>query len=182
MKSSKIDPFRLISDISAYLYLLILLLGNIFLGAKKFLENPYLIYASLALILTAVFLGLINKPVRQLPSALLARSAGGLIAISLLSVEYFFVFQRLKTSILVVSAIFLSSFLISLLMIYPRKIGSSIKYLLFLAGIVLTAFGGLAQVFMEKIISQPVGLGYYGLIVTIIGLVFLAFLIFREKK
>lgn len=180
MKDNRVDIFRLISDLSAYLYLAIFLIGNIFLGSKKFLENSFIIYSSLTLILVAVFLGLINKPIKQLPSAILARSVGGLIAISLLSAEYFFVFQKLKISILVTSAVLLSSFLISLLMISPRKIESSIKYLLFLVGIFLTAFGGLVQVFADKLGIQTTGIGYYGLLITLVGLIVLALSTFRK--
>jgi len=182
MRNKRLDIFRLISDLSAYFYLAIFLVGNIFFGVKNFLENSYLIYASIALILIAVFFGLINKPTKQLPSAILARSVGGLAAISLLSVEYFFVFQKLKTSVLITSIILLSSFLISFLMITPRKIESSIKYLLFLVGILLTAFGGLVQVFVDKLTIQSTGLGYYGLLVTLLGLIIIAFLIFKKEK
>jgi hypothetical protein len=182
MKNNKVDIFRLISDLSAYLYLAIFLIGNIFLGANNFLKNSYLIYASLALILVAVFLGLINKPAKQLPSTILARSVGGLMAISLLSTEYFFIFQKLKTSLLVASAILLSSFLISLLMVSQRKVENAMKYLLFLVGALLTAFGGLAQVFADKLAIQSVGIGYYGLLVTLVGLIAFTFLIFREGK
>lgn len=182
MKNNKADIFRLISDLSAYLYLAIFLIGNIFLGAKNFLKNSYVIYASLVLILIAVFLGLINKPAKQLPSAILARSVGGLMAISLLSVEYFFVFQKLKTSLLVVSAILLSSFLVSLLMVSQRKIENAIRYLLFLVGALLTVFGGLTQVFLDKLGVISTGIGYYGLLVTLVGLIVLTFLIFREGK
>ncbi|MBO3801584.1 MAG: hypothetical protein QXS21_02670 [Thermoproteota archaeon] len=182
MRNNNIDIFRLISDLSAYLYLLIFLIGNILLGVKNFLENSYVIYTSLALVLIAVFFGLINKPAKQLPSATLARSVGGLIAISLLSVEYFFVFQKLKTSVLITSVIILTSFLVSLLMVSSRKVGNPIKYLLFLAGVLLTVSGGLAQVFIEKLNIQTTELGYYGLFITLVGLIFLALLIFNEER
>lgn len=178
----KIDVFRLVSNLCAYAYIIVFILGNIVLGAKTFMQNNYMLYTLLLLLLFAVFFAALDKPVKKVPSVIFSRSAGGLLALAILASECLFMFQRLKVTILFTFALLLSAFFLSFWIIRPRRIENSVIYSFFIFSALLTLFGGLFQILLERVFYIPSSsLGIYGILTTLAGLLLLMLIIFKYK-
>lgn len=167
----------LIGNIFLYLSLLGFVGGMAALGVTEFFGNKPLLYGSQISLLISVILPCYPFTTDESYERFLSRGAGGLLLIAAIAAVQFAFTPVLRLSTVLTIGALVALFALGWLKTVPSHELSGFGFrMLELLGAALTAFGALAQPILVRLgIASGEGLGLYGLVPMLIGLLILLY-------